>query len=851
MKTKLLYVFLFISTFAYAQFPTNGLIAQYGFDNGSLADGANGNNFTQTGTSLTQVDNRFNTTNNAVTINSDYLTRPDVAFSNSRLSYNFWIKTSTNDVNKRTIIDNSTRTVPNGFNSDGYYIYIENGRLGVYATYDYTCSTVNVGVTNLSNYFVADGSWHNVTVSFWKNVTNNTDHIIDIKIDDFAVERVVNGFSTNNPCVLNYSFDINSNVVIGNNAATNLPAANRYEDAIDDILIYNRLLTEAEMSSIANYNDFCFSRQASDITINAITETTANIELLSTGTFDVAYALKDAPFSSATIITNITSGNTQLSGLMSNTFYDVYIKEQCATSTSGWSAPKSFSTERPYGRLYVNQNATGTSDGLSWANAFTNLQSALTEVIAGEEIWISSGTYTPHASNRGIYFVINKEDLKLYGGFDGTETQLADRTIGVNETILSADLQANDVNVSDYPGNYANTTRNADNSYRVVNITAAGNNLLLDGLTISDAHNNASTTTRGAAIAKDKTISHLTLRNCVVKDNVCRNDNAGLVAEFELNNTSGTRGELIIENCQFVDNMSRWASGIYSFVRGNTNVDITVANTLFDGNIAADLSSTVTGISGSASWFRVLTNGSNITLNLTNNTYVNNIDLGTAQSVNNFSRATVAISKPAGISSVFNASVNNCIFWENTTAGGVTTRSITDQYTSPANSLIINNSLDPLSFNDDSITSTNTIINSNPLFTNSANNDFTLTSISPAVDTGDNVYVLGATDLLGNQRILNSTVDMGAYEFDSSTLGVNDMSLGENDIKLYPNPTSSILNIEMNTILKKAIIVNIQGQRVIESVSNQLDVSSLSNGLYIIKIEDENGNVSTKRFLKN
>ncbi|MFT4610860.1 MAG: hypothetical protein ACJA1H_002545 [Glaciecola sp.] len=850
MKTRLLYAFLFVSTFAFAQFPTNGLVAQYGFDNGSLADGANGNNFTQTGASLTQENNRFNTANNSIDINGDYLTRPDVAFNNSRLSYNFWIKTGTNDVNKRTIIDNSTRTVPNGFNSDGYYIYIENGRLGVYATYDYTCSTVTQGVNNLSSHFVADNNWHNVTVKFWKNVTGNTDHVIDIKIDNFSTETVVDGFS-NSSCSLNYSFDISSNVVIGNNAMTNLPAAYRYEDVIDDILIYNRLLTESEMSSIANYNDFCFSRQASDITVNTITETTANIVLPSTGVFDVAYALKDVPFSSAIIISNITTGSTPLSGLTTATFYDVYLREHCATSTSGWSVPKSFKTARPYGRLYVNKNATGANDGLTWADAFTDLQSALADVFAGEEIWITSGTYKPHASNRGVYYVINKENMKIYGGFSGTETQLSERVLGANETILSADLQENDANISDFPGNYSNTTRNADNSYRVVNILDTGNNLLLDGLTISDAHNNASATSRGAAIAKNKSVSQLTLRNCIIKDNLGRNDNAGLVAEFELNNTSGTRGELIIENCKFINNMSRWASGIYSFVRGNTNVDITVANTLFDGNIAADLNTTsATGLSGSASWFRVVTNGSNVTLNLSNNTYVNNQDLGTAQSLNNFNRATAGISKGAGITSVFNATVNNCIFWNNTSAGGVTARSITDLYKSPANSLIINNSIDSLNFNDDSITSTVSTSNADPVFISASTGDFTLNSSSPAVDTGDNTYAVGGIDLSGNPRIFNSLIDMGAFEY-NSTLSTIGFELNDNQIKLYPNPTSSVLNIEINASLKQAKIYSVLGTQVLKTISKTINISTLNSGIYLIKIEDENGSISTKRFVKN
>ena len=196
------------------------------------------------------------------------------------------------------------------------------------------------------------------------------------------------------------------------------------------------------------------------------------------------------------------------------------------------------------------------------------------------------------------------QNLKIYGGFAGTETLVSDRVLGTNETILSGDLQGNDVNVADFIANYGNTTRNADNSYHVINIKATAKNLVLDGITVSDAHNNLNATESGGAIIKHKIVAKLVLKNCIVKDNVSRNGNAGLLAEFELNNTSGTRGALVIENTKFINNMARWASGIYSFARANSNVDITIANSLFDNNLSGNLNTTTaTGLSGSAFWF--------------------------------------------------------------------------------------------------------------------------------------------------------------------------------------------------------------------------------------------------------
>lgn len=415
--------------------------------------------------------------------------------------------------------------------------------------------------------------------------------------------------------------------------------------------------------------------------------------------------------------------------------------------------------------IFVDASATGNNDGSNWTDAYTDLKDAIQNASADDQIWIAGGTYKPSTSSRSSYYVIDKENLKIYGGFAGTEVQLSDRILGTNETVLSGDIQGNDANVTDYLTNYLNTTRNLDNTYRIFNILATGNNLSLDGLTISDAHNNAGATTRGAAIHKDKTISDLTLRNCILKNNLARNDNAALLAEFELNNTSGSRGNLIVENCQFINNMSRWATGIYVFVRPSTNVDVTVTNTLFDGNLSGDLNnSTARGISGSAGWFRVIGDNSDMNLKLYNNTYVNNIDIGTNQ-MTTTNRAVVAISKVNGNNRSLNATVANNIFWSNTTTTGLTTRSITDLNKDPV-TVNVYNSIDESNFNDSSITSTTAISNANPLFTNTSNNDYTLMLASPAIDTGDNTYVIGTTDLNGDSRIFNSIVDMGVYEND-------------------------------------------------------------------------------------
>ncbi|WP_034058865.1 T9SS type A sorting domain-containing protein [Lacinutrix jangbogonensis] len=550
---------------------------------------------------------------------------------------------------------------------------------------------------------------------------------------------------------------------------------------------------------------------------------------------------------SAQMVINPTGGYT-------GSIDDVYFYKSALSDTQIADLSAYYPTTSALTKFYIDASvsATGNNDGSSWSNAYKNLQSALTNATDGDEIWIASGTYKPEISNRSARFDIIAPNLSIYGGFTGTETQLSERVLGSNETILSGDLLGNDVFVDDHYINSNNHSSKTDNSHHILNITDLGENLVLDGLTVSNAHN--STSTRGAAIIKEKSIVKLTLNNCTILNNIAKNGASGLFAEFELNNgfpslnsNTGARGELIVENCKIINNMSLYGSGIYSYAKADTNVDIRIENSLFDNNVAGDLSNSTKGLSGSAAWFRSIGTSTDVNIKLINNTFVNNIDDSTGNSLNDNSRATVAINKTAG---TIIAEVVNCIFWDNyrpTQTTNTPVRSITNTYNAAAQSISVLNSIDPLNFNDASITSATATNTANPLFTSLT--DYTLQANSPAKDAGNNSYVNTTLDLLGNQRVFNTTVDMGAYEF-STTLSVNEVSVLLENFAVYPNPVTTILNIKLEGTIEKVEVYSILGAKVLERTKNNINVANLSSGVYVLKVYTEDGSIRVKRFIK-
>ena len=93
---------------------------------------------------------------------------------------------------------------------------------------------------------------------------------------------------------------------------------------------------------------------------------------------------------------------------------------------------------------YVDDDATPGGDGLSWASAHKDLQSALDVVGTGDQIWVATGRYRPThlltpGDGRSAAFKIPIE-VRIYGGFAGHEPSVSERAGLFDRTELSGDL---------------------------------------------------------------------------------------------------------------------------------------------------------------------------------------------------------------------------------------------------------------------------------------------------------------------------------------------------------------------------------------------------------------------------
>ncbi len=230
--------------------------------------------------------------------------------------------------------------------------------------------------------------------------------------------------------------------------------------------------------------------------------------------------------------------------------------------------------------IYVQEGSAGM--GSSWEDAFGGLQDGLDIADVGDEIWVAAGVYKPSYDygmgegddDRDKHFRM-KNDVGIYGGFNGTETALEQRDVKNNDTILSGDLLGNDDPTTPVKGLRDDPSR-ADNCHHIFYHAwewSAGleASAILDGFTITAA-NNHSRKEHDYGGGMNNEGDSPTITNCTFTRNSARHIGGGMYNLW----SSPT-----VTNCTFMDNSSNRGGGMYNQTGSNPKV----TNCTFIGNL--------------------------------------------------------------------------------------------------------------------------------------------------------------------------------------------------------------------------------------------------------------------------
>ncbi|MHC4545627.1 MAG: DUF3466 family protein, partial [Planctomycetota bacterium] len=233
-------------------------------------------------------------------------------------------------------------------------------------------------------------------------------------------------------------------------------------------------------------------------------------------------------------------------------------------------------TPIPPKTIYVDDDAAGANDGSSWADAFNYLQDALAAALSGDEIRVAQGIYKPDqgagitpGDREATFQLINGVTIKGgYAGYGQPDPNV--RNITTYKTILSGDLNSNDVDVFD-PRDLLDEPTRAENSYHVVTGSGTEEAAVMDGFTITGGNTSRDYPDYyGGGMYNDDTSPILT--NCVFSGNSARLYGGGM---------ANRNSSPVLTNCTFINNSAGEGGGMY-----NSDSSPTVIQCTFNSNTA-------------------------------------------------------------------------------------------------------------------------------------------------------------------------------------------------------------------------------------------------------------------------
>ncbi|RCK73402.1 MAG: Fibronectin type III domain protein [Anaerolineae bacterium] len=446
-----------------------------------------------------------------------------------------------------------------------------------------------------------------------------------------------------------------------------------------------------------------------------------------------------------------------------------------------------------------NGLTTGNCD-VSWDNACT-LQRALAVAVSGDEIWVKQGVHYPGAAgNRRATFTL-KNGVAIYGGFNGTENTRDQRNWQTNLTILSGDIDKDDI--TDPNGVVTDTAKvNGENAYHVVTGSGTDSTAVLDGFIITAGQANGEDPDNSGGgmnnLAGDPTLSNIIFSaNQAEYGGGMHNDDGSdptlTNVTFSANQVTDLGGGMCnsysdptLTNVIFSANQAHSGAGMYNYRSDPTLNDVVFySNTASNGGgmYNADSSPTLTNVTFSAN--QATYSGAGM-MNVESDPDLTNVIFSANQAYSEGGGMYNAYSNPTLTNVTFSANqatysgggiynhsyssltLTNVIFWSNTAPSGAD----------------LSGSTVTISFSllqqprcpSEATCGSGMIFNTDPLFVDADGDDnipgtpddnLRLQPGSPAIDAGDTNAIPETitTDLDGNPRLSGAAVDMGAYEY--------------------------------------------------------------------------------------
>ena len=437
---------------------------------------------------------------------------------------------------------------------------------------------------------------------------------------------------------------------------------------------------------------------------------------------------------------------------------------------------------------YVKKTGTDPNNcngGTSWQTAFATIQKALECAQNYDEIWVAEGVYFSNSEN-GFQL---QGDVALYGGFSGSETRRDQRDWEAHKTILSGDMDHNDIDI-DGDGIIEPSDGDSIQGTNSIHVLKGSDYAVLDGFIITAG---GSSSNDGGGLYIDTYDYSMSIKNCAFVGNIASQGGAIYI------NASVD----VIDNCVFSENFASYSGGAIYLYSGNANV----LDSVFKDNSAELVGGGAISINDD--WMSIKNSifvnnstGSDYTyggaiyhggdlLELINCVLTNNAAKTSGGAIFNYARSGYPYSTSGEVQ------VINSILWNNSPNeiyidSGQVTVSHSD----------VKNCGGSGNWDYNCGTDSGGNIDTDPLFIDPLNYDFHLQHGSPCIDIGDNnASELPETDFEGDPRILNgsngqmSIVDMGVDEYRPETLvryglNVNLSGSGTGTVIIYPGGES-------------------------------------------------------------